>query len=539
MSVSSSGMPHPGNQSRNIRTALDMWKEGRVRLLHSIEHYRATCHTLDAACRAGLGQPADLDDLENALATIGSELGPLETYEDMLRKERMRLATTRNTSGALVRINLLPPEVLTHVFKLSNTCYIEGMGARLCEIASVCTRWRWIALSMPELWTHIDIGLGVPDEITQLFLRNSRNSPIYIHLDEEIYDLCGGYGDSVNGYRPTPRDVVQTLMPHIHRVHTLDMTVNTPEFAMAVAQAWLDFGNPGLSNELSIHLAREGNPMTIIDSEKNGLRYEHPENALRVLRSVRVLDLYYARFSWDSPAYQQLTNLRISGRERAVVVKAPELFGILSSSPSLEVLNLEGINVLQIREWTQPIPITFNHLRTLWISGHTSGSVAILFSMMTITCECAARIKTLDINHGGVAEFFSRSQVARLALECNRDDTLSSVVSLLETLPHVPTIVLSGLHINAPPDQYQPKTHPSGRWPNMTLARTTIDLEKLQYIVSLLGVRNLHLENCNAEDWCTETLERVRTSLIKACPGLECSITHVSSAARSAYMILF
>ncbi|QRW02695.1 F-box-like protein [Ceratobasidium sp. AG-Ba] len=542
MSASSIERPHSFNQGRNIRTALDMWKEGRVKLLRSIEHYRDTCNTLDVACRAALGQPEDLGDLENALATIGSELGPLETYEDILCKERMRLATMRNTSGALVRINLLPPEVLAHVFKLSNTCYIEGNTVRLCELASVCTRWRWIALSMPELWTHIDIGLRTPNGLTQLFLQNSRNSAICIHLDEQYskpYDRRGKPYEGVDNYDSAVHQLVQTLTPHIHRVHTLDITATNQEFAMKVAQIWLDFGNPGLSNTLSIRLPEDGGFITIGDSEGDGIGFEHPENALRALRSIKVLHVQCARFSWDSPAYHQLTDLRVCNDDNAVIFKPCELFGILNSSPNLEVLKLEGINMLRIRGWTQPIPIIFNHLRTLKVSRCAQGSLDILLSMVTVACECAVGIETVDLGHGGIAGFFSRSRTVVLSLDCSRDDGLTYVVSFLDGLPPLRTIILDDLYTTLPA-QHQPQILPTDRRTSMIIVNSTVDLEGLRYIVSVLGVRSLRLECCRVMDsWPTTTLERIRTSLVKTYPELECLITDTESTKYLACRIMF
>ncbi|QRV88559.1 F-box-like protein [Ceratobasidium sp. AG-Ba] len=542
MSVPSIERPHSFNQGRNIRTALDMWKEGRVKLLRSIEHYRATCNTLNAACRAALGRPEDLGDLENALATIGSELGPLETYEDMLRKERMRLATTRNTSSALVRINLLPPEVLARVFKLSNTCYIEDKTVRLCELASVCTRWRWITLSMPELWTHIDIGLGIPDRLTQLFLQNSRNSAICIHVHEEHNN---SYARRINPYEGADqydsavRQVVQTLMPHIRRVHTLDITDAAQEFAMAVAQVWLDFGNPGLSDTLSIRLLEEKVSVAIDDSEGDGIGFEHPDNALQVLRCIKVLHVQCVRFSWDSPAYHQLTDLRIYNDIDTVTLSASELFGILSASPSLEVLKLEGIEVLRIRGWTKPIPIIFNRLRTLKISRYTDGSLDILLSMMIVACECDVGIDTVDLGHGGVARFLSLSRTVVLSLDCSKDDSLTYVVSFLDGLPPLRTIILDYLH-TTPPAQHQPEILPTGRQTNMILVNSTVDLQGLRYIISVLGVRSLRLECCHVVGpWSTTTLERIRTSLVKTYPELECLITDTESTKYLACRIMF
>ncbi|QRV88560.1 F-box-like protein [Ceratobasidium sp. AG-Ba] len=506
------------NKGANVHAALEAWEEGCALLFDAIKAYQASCDTFRAACMASLGQPDGFANLEETLLAINSRLGCLETYEDTLRNERMLLAAMRNTSGTLVRINSLPPEVLAKVFKPSKTCYIGHKSVRLYELSHVCTRWRRIVLNTPDLWTHIDIGPRVPNARSRLFLENSRNNPICVHLSEglESYKESKLQDNVIH-------EVVQTLMPHIQRVHTLDIQSQVDQrLPMAVAQIWLEFGDPRLPKALSIFLPDGNGTSTVIDgSDKTGIRLEHPENTHQILCTIRKLHVQAARFSWNSPAYRDLTDLRAYGETFVFNLKAPELFNILASSPNLETLRLESIVVSRPKGWTVPLPIAFNRLRTLMVHRYPLDSLVVLLSMITLVSECTVSVGTYNPDDSEIVAFFSRSRITTLCQSFfYGNDGILSLGSHLDVLPHLRTIVLRDVDASRVIGRL-PVVHGASHPLDIILVCSSVSMEALKHIIPALKARSVRLERCHIwGGWPISNLER---SLVELYPQIKFS----------------
>lgn len=76
----------------------------------------------------------------------------------ILRKARTDLA--RNRSKLPTPIHRLALEVLEQIFLMNPRCTFNHSLDRIATLLRVCRSWRQLALTMPSLWSHIDLAFG-------------------------------------------------------------------------------------------------------------------------------------------------------------------------------------------------------------------------------------------------------------------------------------------------------------------------------------------------------------------------------------------
>ncbi|KAK7059124.1 hypothetical protein VNI00_001750 [Paramarasmius palmivorus] len=122
----------------------------------------------------------------------------------LARRERLGRSTQRY-KALLSPINYLPTEIISSIFELlcEENPLDPYIRAPAMTISAVCYRWRQIALSMPALWSSLDIdfddlnpGEGARMSRTvQMFMERSQFHPLklrlhcsYYHKQQEIID---------------------------------------------------------------------------------------------------------------------------------------------------------------------------------------------------------------------------------------------------------------------------------------------------------------------------------------------------------------
>ncbi|KAJ7285355.1 hypothetical protein C8J57DRAFT_713789 [Mycena rebaudengoi] len=108
------------------------------------------------------------------------EVARLQEVITNLNRQRAELRVFANTHiGMISGIRRLPSELLTEIFL--QFIRMETSFRDPWIIATVCNRWRAVALSSPSLWCHF---LGIhprrPAALLSAQLERSRNSPIYL-----------------------------------------------------------------------------------------------------------------------------------------------------------------------------------------------------------------------------------------------------------------------------------------------------------------------------------------------------------------------
>ncbi|KAE9409779.1 hypothetical protein BT96DRAFT_806663, partial [Gymnopus androsaceus JB14] len=142
-----------------------------------------------------------LKDIDNDLDDCASEISALEAGIAFLHSQRERLQNHKlYLSTLLSPIHCLPNELLTEIFTFA--CVIEGLdidsiqsaNKQTFDIATVCCRWRCLAISCSELWSNIELGLPVAESELEvqhgyldLFLSRSKQHllTLFISLADE------------------------------------------------------------------------------------------------------------------------------------------------------------------------------------------------------------------------------------------------------------------------------------------------------------------------------------------------------------------
>ncbi|KAG8722718.1 hypothetical protein FRC08_012597 [Ceratobasidium sp. 394] len=199
-----------------VHFAQEEWKAAQTLLVDAIQSFLAASVALCAACVGPSYRVFKSPTIETTLMMLNSELGALALQEGRLRDTRMLLATMRNRSSTLVRINTLPPEILAHVFMLSRICCVHDGDYNPPSFIWVCSYWRQVVVNTPGLWNHIDITPTTPGGLMKLMLECTRRTPLYLH----VYELRSARFEIEVLKR------VQMLAPHIRHVQALNIVLD-------------------------------------------------------------------------------------------------------------------------------------------------------------------------------------------------------------------------------------------------------------------------------------------------------------------------
>ncbi|THU92601.1 hypothetical protein K435DRAFT_612270, partial [Dendrothele bispora CBS 962.96] len=130
------------------------------------------------------------------LEKYDTEIDKLTSILTALQKQRNSLQEYVNGQrGLLSSIRKVPPEIWIEIFTLYCGEYDllidkeANISAPTLTLSSVCSRWRDLAISTPELWSHMSIhlqttgkGYGV-QPLARLFTDRSRPSPLSLKLE--------------------------------------------------------------------------------------------------------------------------------------------------------------------------------------------------------------------------------------------------------------------------------------------------------------------------------------------------------------------
>jgi len=91
----------------------------------------------------------EIDEAEVALARIVAES---KCAIDEMHRQRLALeAKVSYTMAYIAPIRRLPNELIRHIFM----CNFDDYPCTAWVLAAVCSRWRRLALSMPQLWSKV------------------------------------------------------------------------------------------------------------------------------------------------------------------------------------------------------------------------------------------------------------------------------------------------------------------------------------------------------------------------------------------------
>ncbi|KAG8687405.1 hypothetical protein FRC08_011980 [Ceratobasidium sp. 394] len=531
----------PADKCPTVRSALDGWKTARTLLTEVINYYMASCMTLHRVCTMPMHLNPESFLVEEALAAVDSELQSLATEEMLLCFMRAGLATMRNHSQTLTKASTLPPEILTRIFVLSKTFYCAP-GDRLSfyNFARVCRHWREIAITRPELWTHMDVGPGTPGIVRVLPLLRGKDRPIYVHLHE----MEPGRDNLTPDHEVSK--AISLLTPHMDRVYALNIESTSPSrnFASALLNLWLGSSNPDLVRFLRVYRPMASTILSSDGQSRNGMLATRSESAGGMLRSLSRLHLQNVKLDWDSGAFQDLVDLRLAV---TISVSVSQVADILSANPELSILKLSRLTITRPEGWRDPEPVLLRRLHSLFFADMGLDSLQLLLPLIgrsTPPTELGLGIVPLVPLHDDLRAFLTRTGATGLYCFHIMDRySFPTWLSLLRSLPSLRNLVLNGFHMsNVPVNETGAVTSqpsPSPHLPNITLLECKVTLEGLADLVAEHGIRCLRLENCQVLEGNDGNLEDLRASLLEVYPELNCIVSDMDSTVQWDYCHMF
>ncbi|KAG8780039.1 hypothetical protein FRC12_023537 [Ceratobasidium sp. 428] len=525
----------------SIESALDEWKAMRAQLSDSIESYLSACKTLGAICTRDYRTRAGSTMAEQAFTQLDAELESLAAEEGALRATRFSLSTLRNKSGTLAPINLLPVEILIRIFTLStiSNCRHYNHDAVPYNFTTACVRWRRITLDTSHFWTHIDIGPGVPWELSRLMLDQATgHGPLHLHIHENELPTPGEQTRYIQYF---PLGLMRKLKPYIHRVYGLELSSRKYLdgcFAARMAEFWFEHGDKDLVRSLSIHQRTHNNEVLFDEPEENTSVLNTSGRGKEILLSLRVLQLHGARFNWNSNAYRGLIDLRLGfvSKSRISSVSSSELARVLMASPMLAVLKLKGLKVTCAEDLMQNILVPLNRLHVLNLTEMSSESLKqilpLIFLPKASSTELRIGLGVCDALENELYNFFAQSSITTLYCICKPSSfgAWSSILSSVRSL-HTLVLDMEGCHlkdhISSLPDDTVSQLTVAGSCPfSLVLRRCLPAYEDLSGLAFKLGVQELRIQDpVLPEDFgitpsAEEYWESIRTSLMQAYPNL-------------------
>jgi hypothetical protein len=255
----------------------------------------------------------------------------------------------------------LPPEIVSFIFHLS-TPYENGYSITLRQrFLQVCRYFRSIALSVPSLWSDID--LLCPQRIPWL-LQHAGESPLAIHMDWQGSSNCyfGGWLwesdiDAVAYYGVRIQDMWTYILDHhAHQIETLEFKINQyRDPGCDIFNDWLRHSRDYMFERLvGLHLdiwLWGGRFVFMTDL------FARPPPALRTL-------VLAGTMAADGIQYQSLTHLQTL-HVGQFVLDRPTL-GDVSALRALTKLELHNIGHIQ----PPTTQYSFSTLRKLVVTGH-------------------------------------------------------------------------------------------------------------------------------------------------------------------------
>ncbi|KAK7029677.1 hypothetical protein VNI00_014375 [Paramarasmius palmivorus] len=131
------------------------------------------------------------DDLAQCEVEINKHKGAIMVLEDKRRKIQNFI---EKSHSLLAPVHRMPPEILSYIFSFccQQAVLIPGVQARppLVSLSFICHRWRDTILSIPSLWSVLDINFEPwkwdfeqLERVVAMYLTRSKSHPLTLYLD--------------------------------------------------------------------------------------------------------------------------------------------------------------------------------------------------------------------------------------------------------------------------------------------------------------------------------------------------------------------
>ncbi|KAF8676787.1 F-box-like [Rhizoctonia solani] len=399
------------------------------------------------ACAAILNSYDPSGNSQDLLNSAIEELPRAFSYESNIEKAISLMWRVRNQSLNLVRINVLPPEIISRIFWFAQRCCLpksqftrrnEKSGDNMVypETAlEVCHRWREIALASHDLWSHIDIDLTSGSEgplfsRALAFAARSNQVPLYLHIrvdfycreDERLSEFCHSIVSRTRSIElqcdcRTP--LHRNVLPFLANLLSWDTSGTIRGFyidaqPMQEARFLTASHIPVFDEHSRISLTQ------IIPLKESIF-----EKTMSLVTSIRLVGIYPC---WSSRAYAGLVELDLDSTESAgTIISELALAGILRASPGLRAfrfgLNMtleSGYGLFALRS------VKLEHLETIKLTGrYTTAQEAVLRMIYPGQLPLQMIVEVIQHYKSGspssywiqFMSFVSRSRIAQLHIK--------------------------------------------------------------------------------------------------------------------------
>ncbi|KAL0067964.1 hypothetical protein AAF712_004867 [Marasmius tenuissimus] len=395
-------------------------------------------------------------------ASLDSEIARLRTSLELIEEKRRQVGTRMwICKSARHPIRRLPNEILTRIFNFcveGDVNFVEGSGKTdwqndgpstldldhsLWALSQVCQRWRNLALSLPKLWTAININCVVRKEKPEidlmrwrlaLTLERSRDQPLYISWFED--------------YSLDPA-VLRLLGSCSARWKCATIRASTVGFDL------LAFTTTSFTALSRLRLYFEEDP-DWLDEEEGASMFSLWEDAPALTK------VYLSSSSDIHPhlatlvPWEQIRDLTLASNnsyERKMIVW-PDLHEILPLMDNIHKCFIQSFsfdhNLSHIPALS--IPFTLAHLQSLKLFAASSpDSIAAFLDSVTLPALTSFQVFPLEADdiQSIVTRFLKRSActLAILGLMGINDDTLIELLSLRE-IQGVQDLLISGPQVS-------------------------------------------------------------------------------------------
>ncbi|KAH7330684.1 hypothetical protein B0J17DRAFT_160599 [Rhizoctonia solani] len=433
------------------------WKKLRDQLSSTIDNYIDACNAL-AAVASPVLQPMT----ESLFTNLDQELKYLAQEETKLASGRWTLSVFRNMSSTLCSTNLLPDDILTYIFELSISSYVrdnpKGRNQYLtCPgvLASVCTRWRHVAVNTCSLWTQLDL-IPTSDPSHKLYrrariwLQRVQSAPLHIYIHQ--HDACVKREEIVQltGF-------LAPLMKQLHALH-LSADCHTMDLFEEILGCWLEFGIPGSTESLTL---RRPNPIFLMahpgldaqhDLSLGQLQTRYSSKRLsKFLLPLRTLRLHNVCIGWGSAAHRGLSELHLEAIPNSAGLTICQLIAMLQASPRLGSLKISRVNLVDnFTEYEGALePIHLSNLSCLDLLGANTMVLKRLLPLIVpgaIPLSMSINLHEKDLIQTQFQSFLGRATISALYLDAG--EQTNWVPSLIEHTCRLRSLAIRNYHFS-------------------------------------------------------------------------------------------
>ncbi|PPQ96184.1 hypothetical protein CVT26_004820 [Gymnopilus dilepis] len=387
---------------------------------HDSDLYHPPCNQPPESCKPC----KDLEKLDSRIFQMREALGEL-------LKQRTKLKTEMNAIHDPMS-TLCPPEVTSIIFQFCLA--FDGWRSwkiGLSILSSVCSAWRTIAHSTPELWTSLSISLSNhsdPKAVDRLRLYTkqwlSRSGELPLHLC--IYTR---YLPSKKDETATVRPVIDLIKEYFYRCYHL--SIDLPHFLLDHFSDAFPGDHQSTSILKTLRIGRIQNTGHFTGSLSLGSREHRPQNVL-----MDKISFDSVLISWNNVRKVEVHDVCFY-----------DVFRILQQAPQIEECEFQGVGSQEQEPTFLPITCTYAQSFTLamdesHIDGHARDR---FFRNVTLPAVKALTLEgnSFELSSDTLVAFLKRSR-ASLSKLVLRDMYFwdASLIRLLDDLTSLEELYL-------------------------------------------------------------------------------------------------